>query len=58
MFQWWFAMFNFNPNPSIEQRFHDLLGPGAENRFEFNPRCTGTFGEAINYLLSLFPKAD
>jgi hypothetical protein len=47
----------FNPNRSIERQFHDLLGPGAEGRFEFNPGGgTGTFSEAINYLVSVFPE--
>jgi hypothetical protein len=45
----------FNPNHSVERRFHDLLGPGAEDRFEFNPGGHNTFSDAINYLLSVFP---
>jgi hypothetical protein len=48
----------FNPNPSIERRFHDLLGPGAEGRFEFNPRGHQTFTDAIAYLRSVFPPGN
>jgi hypothetical protein len=48
----------FNPNRSVERRFHDLLGPGAEDCFEFNPEGHDTFNAAINYLLSVFPPAN
>jgi hypothetical protein len=48
----------FNPNRSVERRFHELLGPGAEDRFEFNPGGNDTFSDAIAYLGSVFPHGN
>jgi hypothetical protein len=55
----------FNPEDSVEQRFRDMLGPGAISRFKFfgspiSPNFShsdGTFSRAINIIRSAFPKS-
>jgi hypothetical protein len=45
----------FNPNQEIKPRFRDLLGPAAEERFEFNPGGNSHFGDAIVHIATTFP---
>ena len=45
----------FNPDETgvIKTRFSDLLGPGAEARYQYHAR---PFEAAINHIRSVFPK--
>ena len=43
----------FNPDPAVESRFSDMLGPGAACRFRFFPQ---TFEGALSIISNEFPK--
>ncbi len=47
----------FNPDAHVMERFRELLGPAAEERFVFNPNGHSHFDRAIEHLAKTFPSA-
>jgi hypothetical protein len=45
----------YNPDTSVDAKFRNLLGPGAQARYRF---CSYTFSDAIGHIRGMFPKAD
>ena len=45
----------FNPDSSLEARFRSLLGPAAEDRFQYHPEQRGMFDRAIEHIKNTFP---